>query len=126
MKGSPMASFYPSHLLADERQIIAAILAEAMGRRGLLASVFDGEEWAVTGTNNRFDVEREVAATDETTLRFRDPARLDGRGNPALVGSVYLVHGNGSDVIADHTDSREVAEILAPAFRVAETLSVRG
>lgn len=107
------------YLPHDERQIIDAILDAALSR-GLVVSVYDGEEWALTGSDSRPAIVREVGATDCTTLRFRDPARLDERGKPASVGSVFLVHGNGCDVIADYSDSPAMAALLAPALAVAE------
>lgn len=112
-----------SALLSDERQIIDAILDAALSR-GLRVSVYDGEEWALTGSDSRPAIAANVGATGYTTLRFRDPARVDQRGNPASVGSVFLVHGNGSDVIADYSDNAETAGLLAPALALADRLAV--
>ena len=111
-----------SALLSDERQIIDAILDAALGR-GLLVSVHDGEEWALTGSDSRPAIAADVGATDCTTLRFHDPARFDQHGKPASVGSVFLVHGNGSDVIADYSDNAETSGLLAPALDLAERLA---
>lgn len=111
-----------SALPSDERQIIDAILDAALGG-GFVVSVYDGEEWALAGSDSRPAIAREIGATDLTTLLFRDPASRDGRGKPALVGSVLLVHGNGSDVIGDYSDDEAMAGLLAPALAVADRLS---
>ena len=114
---------YHERVEPAERLVIDAILNEAEARH-LLVSVYDGEEWAVTATGNMADVRREVAATEATVLAFRDPAQLSPRdGRPSMLGRVILVHGNGCDVISDHTDTREMAALLAPALAVADQLS---
>ena len=114
-----------SALLSDERQIIDAILDAALSR-GLLVSVYDGEEWALTGSDSRPAIAANVGATGYTTLRFRNASRSYSDGVPSreLVGSVYLVHGNGSDVIADYSDNAETAALLAPALALADRLAV--
>lgn len=112
-----------SALLSDERQIIDAILDAALSR-GLVVSVYDGEEWALSGSDSRPAIAANVGATGYTTLRFRDPARVDQHGKPASVGSVFLVHGNGCDVIADYSDNPEIARLLEPALALADRLSV--
>lgn len=112
-----------SALLSDERQIIDAILDAALSR-GLLVSVYDGEDWALNASDSRPAIAANVGATDATSLRFRDPARFDQHGKPASVGSVFLVHGNGSDVISDYSDNAEMAGLLAPALALADRLAV--
>lgn len=108
----------------DERKIISAITGEAE-RLGYSMSVWDGEEWACGPTRNRLSVHREIGATDQTQIRFRLSVP-DDAGKFPVVGSVLLVHGNGCDVIADHTDNDAIAALLAPAFRVADDMSIRG
>lgn len=120
VKGSAMSL---QSLLHDERAIIGALLDDAFSR-GYLVSVYDGEEWALTASDSRPAVEANVGATDATTLRFRDPARVDQHGKSASVGSVFLVHGNGSDVIADYSDNADTAALLAPALALADRLAV--
>ena len=112
-----------SALLSDERQIIDAILEAALSR-GLLVSVYDGEEWALTGSDSRPAIAANVGVTDCTTLRFRDPSDRDSLQRARVVGSVFLVHGNGSDVIADYSDNAETAGLLAPALALADRLAV--
>lgn len=106
-------------LLPDERAIISALLDDARAA-GLLCSVHDGEEWPVKLTADFGVVRSHVGATDETTLRFRDPAKLDDSGKPSAVGSVFLIHGNGAHVISDHTDNAATAALVRRASIVAE------
>lgn len=107
-----------------ERRIIGAILDEAAAR-GLLVSVHDGDEWAVKPTADYAKARADVGATDQTTLRFRDPAdRAADDPRPAtLVGSVALIHGNGCDVIHDFTDAPSMRALLAPALALADEAS---
>lgn len=111
------------HLDHSERAIIAAIL-DAASARGLLVSVFDGEEWPVVGGDARAAASS-IGDTDETILRFRGPATgsSDVRAAPS-VGWVSLIHGNGLDVIHDHADTPTMRALLAPAFALSESLSV--
>lgn len=111
-----------SALLSDERQIITAIL-DAAALSDFLVSVYDGEEWALTASDSRPAIAAVVGATDCTTLRFRR-RRLGVDGRPSSVGSVFLVHGNGCDVIADYSDNAETARLLEPALALADRLSV--
>lgn len=107
----------------DERKIISRLLDDAASA-GFIVSVFDGEEWALTASSDFPAVAALVGATDETTLRFRDPEIMNERGKPALVGFVYLVHGNGCDVISDYSDTPALSALLAGASGVAERLAV--
>jgi len=103
-----------------ERKIIRAILDDAAAR-DLLISVNDGEEWTVTASDNLRLVSGAIGTTDATTLRFRKAA-LGADGKPETVGSVFLVHGNDCDVIADHSDNPAMADLLARASLLAEVL----
>jgi len=105
------------HLQFDEAKICGSVVDEAL-RRGLLVSVYDGEEWTLKASANRDAISEVVGITCETVLVFRDPAKLD-HGQPSRVGKVFLVHGNGCDVISDYTDNSEMAAILAPASAVS-------
>jgi hypothetical protein len=74
------------------------------------------------GWNGEYEVEREtnprkackaLGATDEEKIFFHK--------GPHKAGVVLLVYGNdGFDVIADHSLSYEVNEILTPALSLAE------
>lgn len=112
------AAAYPHHISPVERQIIDAIICDALDM-GYLVSVHDGEEWAIKASGDYSAITREIAATDETMLRIRRP----GAGNHTVVGNVWLIHGNGCDVIADYTDSNDVQSILARANVLANRFS---
>lgn len=104
----------------NERDVIGAVLDEAAAR-GLLVAVHDGEEWACGPVAAPYgDARAAVGATDETRLRFRDPAALDADGKPGRVGDLWLVHGNGADVLADWSDNPAMAALVAPALTVAD------
>lgn len=107
---------YPAHYLkdhmAEERAVVNRVIRAALSV-GLNISVFDGEEWSLKASSDYAAITAEVAATDQTTLRFRDASKK-------LLGSIYLVHGNGDEVISDHTDNAlmralaGLAECLSP------------
>lgn len=105
----------------DERDVIVAVL-DAAAARGLLVAVHDGEEWACGPVAAPYGNARAViGATGETRLRFRDPAALpDGHGKPGRVGDLWLVHGNGADVLSDWSDNPAMAALVAPALTVAD------
>ena len=112
---------YPTHIDPIEPQIIDAILIAALAN-GYVVSVCDGEEWSLRRSNDIEAIRAAVAASDETTLMFRDPANLRPDGNPARVGSVYLVHGNGCEVICACSDNKAINNLLAPATEIADRL----
>lgn len=105
-----------------ERLIVGQIIRSALSS-GLLVSVHDGEIWSLVVSSDEAAISAEIATTDENTLRFRDPKKLNANGKPETVGWVYLVFGNGCDVIADHADNPETAALLSVASSLAERLS---
>lgn len=119
LKGSAMSL---SALPSDERAIVGAIIDAALSR-GLVVSVYDGEEWPVVCSDSRPAIAENVGITDCTTLRLRDPRSRDHNGNFSHVGRVFLVHGNGCDVIADYSDTSEMERLLAPARALADQFS---
>jgi hypothetical protein len=100
---------YPEHYLAPhldtERAIVDRLIRAALGR-GWTISVFDGEEWSLKRSTDYEAITAEVCATDETTLNFRDPVA------PAQIGRVWLIHGNGADVISDCTANAPALDAL--------------
>lgn len=120
------ACHLPEWISYPERQIIGAIVTEALARN-YAVSVFDGEGWAVVTSTDRTMIERNIGQTDFTQLRFRSTTQRDTHtGVLKEIGSVFLMHGNGSDVIADCTDNEETARLLKPAEELAETFSAAG
>lgn len=105
------------HISLIERIIIQEILGAA-DARFLSVSVFDGEEWALKKSRDFQMIKGVVGATDETTLRFRD-------SEGAVVGSVFLVHGNECDVIGDYTDTPAMVDLMASADAMAQQFAVR-
>jgi hypothetical protein len=83
---------YPKHMSATEARIITKLIRRAL-QQGWTISVYDGEEWALVKSTDFEAITAEIAATDETTLRFREYG--------ISVGSVFLVHGNEDEVISD-------------------------
>jgi hypothetical protein len=106
---------YPDHIDTTERRIISRILKDALAA-GYTVSVFDGEEWPVKSSTKLGEITAEIAATDETTLRFRK----DG----ASIGSLLLVHGNGCDVICDYTATDAMEALMSGAEALARQLDV--
>lgn len=100
---------YPDHYMAEhlteERAIVDRIIRDAL-RRGYLITVSDGEEVALRWCNNYESITAEVAATDMTTLTlFPD-------SHAKAIGNIFLIHGNGGDVVGDYTDNPEVAAVV--------------
>lgn len=91
---------FPEHLDKTEARIInkliTAILKHGDGK--LVARVFDGETWASDWTRDRAELQRCIASTDETRISIADFAGPNGF---TRVGAVFLIHGNGEDVISD-------------------------
>ena len=108
---------YPAHANKTEAKIINKIITSAL-KSDYSISVFDGEDYSLLRSTTRKEIKAECFATDETTLMFN---RRDF--DAAKVGWVWLIHGNGSDVISDYTDNPETEAILENANRYAEELS---
>lgn len=83
-------------------------------------SVSDGESWPVKRSRDLDAIMANIGACDEESIRIRhtdDPAGTVSSGN------LYFVYGNdGWDVIADHTDSPLVHELLKGANDLADEL----
>lgn len=96
-----------------ERKIIRSLL-DAAAARGLLVSVYDGEEWTLTASDSRPAIEAAMGTTESDTLRFRKPG-LGADGKPESIGSVVLVYGNEDDLISDYSDNPETQALVASA-----------
>lgn len=116
----------PEWITYPERAIIGQIITDALARN-YAVSVYDGEEWTINTSTHRPTIEQAIGTTDTTTLRFRALNKLDPtNGKPVVVGSVFLVHGNGADVISDHTDTPDMDRLLAQASALADAFSAAG
>lgn len=100
-----MMSCYPKGIDPTELNIIDAMIRAAL-TEGISIGVFDGEEWAVRNSTNYQKITSNVAATDVTSIVLWSS---DG----AKVGRIILIHGNGEDVIHDHTDNPITARIVS-------------
>ncbi len=96
---------FPAYMWKSEVLIIKALIREIL-KRDLSISVYDGEEYPVKRSKDHLEIQRNVAATDETQFRVRD-----AEGNQ--VAWFLLIHGNWGDVISDCTDNELTEEITA-------------
>lgn len=96
--------------LADERAIVDRLIRGGL-ERGYEVSVHDGEERVISRSRSYENVTSYIALTDMTVLSFFNPS-VSG---PAGKGRVILIHGNGDDVVHDHTDNDMIADLVALA-----------
>jgi hypothetical protein len=87
---------FPEWIHPAEAAIIDGLIT-AILNRGLTISVYDGEDYALKRSADRELIQKETAATYNTTYLLRT---TDG----VRVGFFWLVHGNHCDVIFDYSD----------------------
>jgi hypothetical protein len=87
-----------------EAEIINRLIT-AILNHGYCISVYDGEEYALERSYNQAAIQEETSATDETTYRM-----YSREGD--YKGFFWLIHGNGEDVISDHSDNFICEEIF--------------
>ncbi len=126
------ARFEQHHYVKDEAIRQRILIERAIIRRAvrdILAahdgayciSVYDGEEYPVKRSRDLDKIMAEVGQCDEEMLYVRHVEKEGVTG--ARVGGIYLVYGNdGWDVIADHTDSPLMHELLTDANNLADVL----
>lgn len=68
-------------------------------------SVWDGEAFPVKRSNNKKTIIEAMFSTEEDTLVLRNSAG-------EKVGSIYLIYGNGEDLISDHSDNDTINHIV--------------
>ncbi|MDE4297133.1 hypothetical protein PXK56_18270 [Phaeobacter gallaeciensis] len=95
---------FPTYMWKSEATIINRLISEILNR-GLSVSVYDGCAYPVKRSTNRAEIQRNVAATDETHFWVRD---ADGN----QVAWFLMMHGNWCDVISDCTDNDLTNEIM--------------
>jgi hypothetical protein len=106
-----MTTSFDQYTTQGERAVARKLVRAAIAA-GCEIDVNDGEEWTVKRATMWTPVARALATTGEDTLRL-----IDANGNYA--GSFYLVWGNaddGSELIADHTDSDICNSLWAQAM----------
>lgn len=100
----------------DEFVVLAAIVDAALDA-GHRVSVYDGEGWAIFHSTDRAAILDACGTTDADTLRIRGALGV-------IIGSATLVYGNEPGVlIADHTDSEAMAQLLARACAMQDAIS---
>lgn len=104
---------FPDYLEKTEASIIGRIIKTALAR-GYTVSVGDDVEWFIRRSTDFDKISSEVAATDFTYLSFFSANREDH------IGVIFLVHGNGSDVVSDHSDNELTASLVEAARDLIE------
>lgn len=100
------------------RRAVRDILAAEDG--AYCISVNDGEAWPVKRSRDLDTIMANIGQCDEESIRIR---RVDSPAGTVSSGNLYFVYGNdGWDVIADHTDSPLVHELLTGANELADEL----
>lgn len=100
------------------RRAVRDILAAHDG--AYCISVSDGESWPVKRSRDLDTIMANIGACDEESISIR---HTDDPAGTVYSGNLYLVYGNdGWDVIADHTDSPLVHELLQGANDLADEL----
>ena len=100
---------YRSHTTLGERRVVTRLLAAAFSR-GYTISVNDGEEWTVKNSSSSDEITAALATTGGDTLLIRS--------DEGIIGRIYLVWGNeadGSELIADYTDTLLIAQLVRHA-----------
>jgi hypothetical protein len=82
-------------LRQPERRIVERLVNRA-AESNYLVSVWDGEEYAIKFESDPQKVMREMASTDMDKLIIRDKEKQ-------RIGTVFLVYGNGEDVVSDYS-----------------------
>ena len=95
---------FPDYMPASEKRVVNKLLTRILDA-GYTISVYDGEEYALRKSRDRAAIQRETAATEATTYVIH-------RGDDRL-GSIWLVHGNGDEVISDSSWNHNIHDAEA-------------
>ena len=89
----------------QEEKIIDSLITELLSHN-VQISVFDGEEYPIMKSTNKADIIAAMRATDEETLDIHF-------SNGAFAG-VWLIYGNGPEIISNYSDKLEpfIAKML--------------
>lgn len=93
--------------LTTETAIISKLVQAALAS-GYSMDVNDGEETVLRRSTDETAIIGAMFSTDEDYLTFRDS---DGE----KIGWIYLIHGNGEDVISDLADNPEMNRLAEEA-----------
>lgn len=94
---------------------ICECLVDDILSRGYLISVYDGEEVCLERSLLAPSILAAMFSTDSDNLLVYS---RDG----SCLGEIVLIYGNGRDVISDHSDTPEIAALLAGAYALAEKI----
>ena len=100
----------------EEKQILNLIIQDALAL-GFDVTVHNGEEAVLKRSTDAQAIANEIGTTDEGHLRFRK------KGTEGPSHTIFLVHGNGCDLISDCSDTGEMKAILANAEALISRLS---
>ena len=106
---APATAQYRANTTLPERRVVARLCSAAFAK-GYTISINDGEEWTVKTSSSYNEVCAGLATTGEDTLLLRS--------SEGIIGRVYLVWGNdadGSELIADYTDTLLIAQLVRHA-----------
>jgi hypothetical protein len=100
----------------QEREIIERLVSDVLAA-GYVVSVFDGEATALKRSDDLSEIMGALASTDMDTLIVSESPL------GVWLGNVDLVYGNDPwEVIADHTDTPLMRDLLAGAEAVADKI----
>lgn len=83
---------------------INSMIGEAI-KRGLLVSVFDGEEWAVKRSANKKEILEAINSVEEAQIRLRDA------GGNAVGWALLIPSLEDDESIADYSDNALMNEL---------------
>jgi hypothetical protein len=98
-----------------ERKIATKLIDTALAA-GATVSVNDGEQTTLSWSTDRTAIFEAMATTDEDVIRVSLPDTT----KPIMV---YLIYGNGADLISDSSSSPAAQAFLKPIEDYAEQLA---
>lgn len=104
-------SIQPDWLIAVEERIIRTFVREAL-KKGYMLRTYDGEEYSTDWETSENKIMSNVGITDTTSIVVRTADKKP-------MGVVLLIHGNGEEVFADWSDTKEVNELVGKAMKAA-------
>jgi hypothetical protein len=94
-----------------ERKIVSSVIDSALARNYTI-SVYDGEEYSLKRSTDKSEILKALASTESDVLHFRTE-------HGARIGWVWLIYGNGEDIISDWSDNKETDELVKPIIGLA-------
>ncbi len=106
-----------------ERAIVRRMVRDILqaGGGAYCVSIYDGEDYPLKRSRDLDAIMADIGQCDEETIVVRHVTKPADGGEK--LGSIYLVYGNdGWDVIADHTASHSMDELLAGANQMSDAI----